>query len=74
MSDRARQEQPEAEDGQIYNKLLRLDELESLMEDIEDGGSAAKEAETRMVGLGFNDRNALRTAIEKLHREIDEEE
>ncbi|MDQ6692985.1 MAG: hypothetical protein M3014_00985 [Chloroflexota bacterium] len=61
-------------DEQTYNKMLQLDALETLLEDLEETGTVDEEAEEEMFRLGLANRAALVRAINKLHDELDREE
>lgn len=69
-------------DGEEYARLAELEDLESLLEDVEDRGVVSLDQPTpvpadlreRMQTHGVRDVQQLRDRIMRLHAEIDEDE
>jgi hypothetical protein len=68
--------------GQEYDRLALLEDLESLLEEIEeqgvtgdgDWGRLAADTREQLVAYGVHDVQQLRTRIMHLHAEIDDDE
>lgn len=60
-----------------YESVLLLDELESLLEEIEEGGSTQQlspELRAELGTLGFTSTDQLRARIRELHEQLDANE
>ncbi len=65
------------EEGAEYEAVLILEDLESLLEDLEDSGDSAQlpvDLRTRMDDLGISSATELRKRILELHAQLDAED
>ena len=82
MTDKENGDSPDTFTSQEYEAMLRLDDLESLLEDLEDEGvSGFERAEEipqdlreRMAELRVHDVQGLRGMILNLHADLDSDE
>ena len=65
-----------ADTADLYNEMLRLEEMESLLEEIEEleeshDNALPAELRSRLTALGLADQHDLRRRVEQLHASLD---